>query len=249
LRIALAAFALVGCGRLGFSPGELDGAVGDGTSDGDACTRQLCDGFESPTLAPIWDTTGAAPGSVTIDTSVAHTGASSVRFSIASLPAPNTGQRSYITEYTTLALGSPTVHVRAFVRLSALPAAGNNAEMMIATEHVSDNENSIFLMAASTTLYNQWSDSSSSNGTPAPTNTWFCVLWRVTRATTMTGSMEMGGDIPPRTMMNIQTEGPTLTSLTFGLTLFAMLQPTPQPAFDMWLDDLLIDDAPLTCSE
>jgi hypothetical protein len=247
LRGALAALAVVGCGRLGFSPGDQpDGAVADSDA---ACTRQLCDDFESPALAPIWDTTNAAAGSVTIDTSVAHTGASSVRFSIASLPAPNTGMRSFIAEYTTLALGSPTVYVRAFVRLSGLPAAGNNVEMMMATETVTGNENSVFLMDDQIALYNQWSDSTSSNGMAAPTNTWFCVLWRVTRATTMTGSMEIRGDIPPRTMVNIQTEGPQLTSMIFGLTLFAMLQPTPQPAFDMWLDDLLIDDAPLACSD
>lgn len=247
MRLVLAAVLLTGCGRLGFDAGTLgDGSLG--ASDATVCTQQLCDDFEAAALAPVWNIATTGSGNVMLDTTVAHTGSSSVHFQIPALAA-GVGSRAEIREAQTLALGSTTFYVRAFVRFSDLPAGTNRIEIMRASETQTAREDAVFLMPASLALYNQWIDGTRYNNSLPPANTWLCLLWRVTRATTATGSMDLGGDVATASYANIQTEGPTLDVMLFGLSLYGGNQADPQPALDIWLDDLLVDDAPLTCSD
>src|ERR1043165_3185040 len=69
-----------------------DATTGDGPSlDGTtaACAAaNVCDGFESATLDPLWTTSGT----ITIDTTVAHRGLQSIK---AHTPLRNAGQAGY----------------------------------------------------------------------------------------------------------------------------------------------------------
>jgi hypothetical protein len=68
-----------------------------------------------------------------------------------------------------------------------------------------------------------------------------CLLWSVTRATTATGQVALAGDIGPVIRDDVQTDSvPGLGGSNLTAT---------QPAYELWIDDILIDDAPLTCFE
>jgi hypothetical protein len=258
VRLLLAAVLVAGCGRIGFSPGETrDGAIaGDddaardassATGDAVPCAHQLCDDFESATLAPVWMMYAANSGTATLDTTIAHSGASSLKFSIPAVASGGSHEAIYQTE--TLAIGSPTFYVRAFVRFSVLAATNNRMELIYISEQTNGFEDAVFLEDSGLALYNEWSDATVFNGSIPPTNTWLCVTWRVTRATDLSGSMALAGDVPPASQPNIQTEGPTVDAMGFGVHLYGPNQGSPQPALDMWLDDVLIDASPLACSD
>lgn len=258
MRLALAAVLITGCGRFGFGAaadrrdGALagdDDAARDAISDGTAtaCAHQLCDGYESMTLSSVWTPYEVNGGVVVVDNTVAHTGSSSVKLSIPAVASG--GSHAGIYQTDTLAIGSPTFYVRAYMRFSAVAATNNRMELMYISEQTNGREDAVFLEDAGLALYNQWSDNTVFNGAVPPTNTWLCVLWRVTRATTTTGSMALSGDVPLASQPNIQTEGPPVDVMGVGVHLYAANQGSPQPALDLWIDDVLIDASPLTCSD
>jgi hypothetical protein len=241
---------MTACGRLRFdgvgqgAPPDSADAQGRDGADARFCAYQLCDDFEAPALASGW--TPSATG-VSLDSTVSHTGTSSVHFRTPFL-GPNIGDTARLTETATIALGT-SVYVRAFMRFGALPAVNNYGPILSVAENVGDFEDSVLLRATSLDIYNQWSDTAASNGAAPPLDTWLCVLWSVTRATTTTGAITLGGDLAPATLANVQTDGPPLTWLVVGITFYAPEQPSSQPAIDLWVDDVLVSDAPLSCTD
>jgi len=251
VRLALAAVLLTGCGRLSFDA-RGDGSVNgdddgprDSVADAKVCTQLLCDAFEAPALAPIWTPFMAANATVMLDPTMAHGGASSLHFHLPAT-ASNVGSRALINQASTLP--SP-IYVRAFVRLTAVAALNNRIELMLVAENTTNQENAVMLMNNGLAVYNQWTDGTINNAALPPTNTWLCLTWHVARATTATGSLTLAGDVPPAGLSNVPTDGPALEVMGFGLVLYGQNQPSAQSALDLWLDDLIVDDAPVTCSD
>jgi hypothetical protein len=240
---------LAACGRVGFervvSQGD-DAAAGDGPggdSGGPACLPSylLCDGFEQPAFAGIWSVnTGAV-----LDHAIAHRGTSSVRMSV---PGVAVGMNRYVVLGQTTTLATPgVVHVRAWIRLSALPL--DNMELITAAQP-SANEDALFVVPGALAVYAQWNDVSVDNGTPPPTGTWMCVLWTVTRATTNTGILSLAGDPPGVTMTNEKTDGmPPVSEMDFGPGFSSTSVTVTQPALDVWFDDVIISTTPVTCAD
>jgi hypothetical protein len=242
---------VVACGRVGFD-GPADARIDDGIDariddgiDATACAYQLCDDFEGDALASVW---GAPTGTVAVDSSVSHSGVSSVHFHTPAVGS-NTDLRASITDTSVIALGSAELHVRMFMRFAGVPATNNEGPILSTAESVTDFENSIILRPAELALYNQWNDSSTGNAMPVPTDTWLCVLLTLDRSTTTSGALALGGDVAPITMPNIQTDGPPLTWLSFGIIMYAARVQANQPALDVWMDDLLVADTELSCSD
>jgi hypothetical protein len=134
--------------------------------------------------------------------------------------------------------------------VSALPANPNALELILFYVPVANIEVSMFggirlsrSTASSTVL-------SATSASPLPVDTWVCLLWSVTRATTATGQVALAGDIGPVIRDDVQTDSvPGLGALSVGLHWFGSNLTATQPAYELWIDDILIDDAPLTCFE
>jgi len=238
--------AIAGCGRFGFDdrPSDAPAPVIDTASDAaPACAYQICDGFEAPAVAPVWTPMGA----VAIDNTFAHTGASSVHVHTVAL-APNGADAAFIRETATLAQSTP-IYVRAFLRFGGLPSTNDYGPIMHVYESTNDFEDSLMFSDSALSVYTQWNNANMSTSSPPPLNTWVCVLWSVTRATTATGSVTLGGDVGSLTLTNVPTEGPALTALDIGLIFYSTQTPTAQPALDLWIDDVLVSDTPLTCAD
>jgi len=258
--VAWVVVLVAACGRFGFdghssgkSDARADDAPGadvrpaDGAADLDAfvCPYELCDSFEADTFDPVWT---PRPGA-SVDTGTAHGGAHSAHFQLSALTA---GQMGYVQigQSSTLPLGDTTFYVRAWVRLGSLPAAGNGMELMTAEQTGGANEDAVFVHTTTLDLYEQWTDSGQATTSPAPTGTWFCILWSVTRNTAATGSQTLDGDVGPSMLNNVPTDGtPAIDRMGFGIGFAGPNVSNPQPAMEVWIDDIVISSTPITCTQ
>jgi hypothetical protein len=223
----------------------MDRPVGDG-APGCSAEYELCDDFEGGAFnTAIW-TVG---GGCTIDTTFGHTGSSSFH---AHSQALGSGKEGYfdISETKTLALDDPTFYVRVWVYVQALPA--NNMELVAADQPSSGNsyEDGLFIDPTNIGVYSQFSDQTQTSAGPAPVGTWFCAIWTVVRTTADTGSLALGGGVGPISLVDVQTDGsPPLNYMEFGIGFAGSTDINNQPAMDVWIDDVIVNNSPITCAD
>lgn len=257
---ALWVVVVAGCGRFGFGHSGDDDVVGDGPrGDGligdipgddaaQVCPNGLdiCDGFEGASI----DTSVWMPDAmVTLDTTRAHRGVKSIHVH---MPAFSAGTNNYQTlnETKTIMMGATTFYVRAWLWLSALPAGQNGMEL-ISAERPGSGGDYVFVFSDSTHVYTQFGLDQSVAMQTVPTASWFCVLFKVVRSTTTTGSLDLSGvGVPTLTLPNVQTDGTQpMTIITMGIGFSGTNVPVAQPALDMWIDDVIVHSSPVTCAD
>jgi hypothetical protein len=236
-----------GCGRFGFGA-SIDAHNGD--VDGEsvpACkpSYELCDGFEGVDFDPVWTTSSH---NISLDSTIAHRGGQSMHVFSDPVAAGNGGEFS-LDETTTLALNDPTFYVRAYVRLSAQPL--NHMRVINAAQmSTAPNEDGVFVNPGEMTVFSQFSELTQSTNESPPTNSWFCVLWTVHRSTTNGGSLTLAGDPPMINLSNTPTDGtPPISILGFGIEFSATTQLVDEPRVDVWIDDVIVANAPITCAD
>lgn len=243
------------CGRFAFDPlatGDAGGVLGDGTTDAPAyvCPARfaLCDPFETAALDPAWE----AFGVVTHDTSTAHRGTGSLRFSMAATQ-PGTLNGIYLLHRSSLISAAAQLWVRGWYRMSpsGIPLSTNALEILSVGQSGGLGEY-VFLRAANTQLYSQFDMSSAGNNTPVPIDTWFCLVWHLTFSTTGTGTMSLTSDVlPPVTITSADTQGsPPVDYLAIGPYFSSTNADVMQPPFDLWVDDVIVDATQaITCAD
>jgi hypothetical protein len=137
------------------------------------------------------------------------------------------------------------------VRFGALPVGTNGLELLV-TEQTTAMPNGDFLFIRSTheTLFSQFSNMVVSNATPPPVDTWLCILWSVARATTAVGTIDLEADLGTLILPAQITDGvPPISSVGFGVGFSGPNVAAAQPALDLWIDDVIVNDTPLTCAD
>lgn len=254
---SLLVVAAAACGRLGFTeaiPSDGAGGTGDGSqgSPGDGaqqvtCGQQfdICDGFETGVDTTLWM---LDPGA-TLDTAFAHRGGASIRIHTNAF-GPNQSSYTSIVESRTLANDPMTFWVRAWFYLSTLPAGENGMELITA-ERPGNAGDYVFVRRTRTSVYAQYDGGVRDAMAAAPTATWFCAVFKVVRDSGSAGSLELFGDLPALTLDSAQTDSATqpMQVVTLGAGFSASNVLDAQPAFDLWIDDVIIHSAPVTCSD
>jgi hypothetical protein len=71
------------------------------------------------------------------------------------------------------------------------------------------------------------------------------------RSTTTTGSLTSSGDLAALTLPGVKTDSSTspMTNLFLGMGFSSSNVPVAQPALDLWIDDVIVDAAPVTCAD
>lgn len=260
MRAVLCLAFLAACGRFGFSghdgmatDGALtDGVLGDGIADGTgdaasaACPMglDLCDGFETG----IDTTTWTLDTNVTRDTTFAHRGSASIHVHMPAFGA-NTGSYQTMSETKTISAGATTFWIRGWFWLSALPATGNGMELITA-ERPSSAGDYVFVFSDSTHVYSQFGGTSQIAMTTVPVGSWFCAIFKVVRSTSTTGSLELSGDAPSLLLSNTKTDAAqAMTTINIGIGISSTNNPLAQPAFDLWIDDVIVHTSAVTCTE
>ncbi len=244
-RARLLVLALAGCGRLGFDAEvSSDARAADGRP-GTSCAFDLCDGFEGEAIdSSLWT---LDPG-VTRDGSVAHRGSASARMHLDARAKAN-GATAVVSETRSLA-SSRELWVRGWFRLSALPAAGNEVEVIgLAQSTTATSVHAVFVQADQAGFTLQPGISASTMVT-RPTDTWFCLVWHAKLASS-DGAIDLESDLfDGASATGGQTDTvPPISVLRFG----ARLEPTrvvaDQPALDVWVDDVIVHSAPVSCAD
>jgi hypothetical protein len=267
VRWVLAACALAGCGRYAFDDrsdaavtGGHDAAIADASDaaampdafdEAAACSGfALCDSFEGSSFAPVW----MLPSGVTLDATHAHRGLQSAH---SHMPALATGQMGVAQLGESRTLGGTTVpatfYVRAWFFLAALPAGNNRLEIIsVVSDVASATGDYMFVHSDDTVIYTQEDALDDRAGGPPPTNTWFCAVFRVTRGTNGTGSLALTSDVIPALSSPAATTDSLATPIRqiwLGMELAGTNVFDPQPALDLWVDDVIVDTRPLTCED
>ncbi len=246
LRAGLLVLAVAGCGRLGFEAASIDLDAGERGADAalTPCAFELCDGFEAGALdTSLW----TIDPMVTRDTAVAHRGTASARMHVDAI-APNETAAATLSESRTLA-SSRELWVRGWFRLSALPASGNELDVIaLAQSTAADAAHSVFV-AADQVGFRLPSGIAASTMIALPIDTWFCLVWHV-RLAASGGAVDLSGELfDGGSATGGQTDTvPPISVLRLGIRFAAPQVTVQQPPLDLWLDDVLVDSAPLTCA-
>ena len=234
----------------GYRYGELSGPAAN------ECVTQVmptcqpsylvCDGFEGTSLDAKW----TPDGPTTIDTTVAHRGSSSLHLHTNALAVGATAQ-SRVAEQVTLANRAPTVWARAWMRVSQLPLSTNVMEVADTEQSGGTGGNYLLVRANDIALYSGFDTRVSGGSVQVPTNSWFCVIWKIDRAITATGSLALDGDpFTPFTLANVVTDNTNAIATTrFGISWVAPNVDVAQPAVDLWIDDIITSNAAVTCAD
>ncbi len=248
----VASVACAGCGRVGFDtrPGDHDtdeGGHGDASAPGSCAGFDLCDRFETDQLAAVWTVAGTAVH----DTTQAHRGSGSVHFTLPAV-SPQNDAGSFLTETATLAgasTESTELWVRAWVRIGALPQAGNNLELLSLDQQGPPRFGDfVFVKSGETDVYSQFDDTVVAIPAAMPTNRWVCLIWHVVRNTN-SGMLQLGGDLGSASLAATTDGVPAVSALALGPNFSKTNLTVAQPALEVWIDDVIVHHAALTCTD
>jgi hypothetical protein len=253
--LAIAAIC-AGCGRFGFgadvdaatggSGGGSDAGSGSATGSdsggGPSCDGfDLCDQFEDSVLSSVWETYGAVTHST-----LAHRGAGSVHFSV---PAVAAGGMSgaLIREKMTLGTATPAFWVRVWVRFGALADVQNHLEFLSADEFTGGGLGDyLFTEADSTDLYSQFDNHTAFLPMAIPLDTWTCLIWHVAPND---GVMDLDGDLGSSSFSGTTNGTPPISVIEIGPNLDPTNVAVDQSGFEVWVDDVIVHHAAVTCAD
>jgi hypothetical protein len=208
----------------------------------------FCDGFEGPGIASHWVTILQVGGSVSIDTSRAYRGSSSLHLHNDAIASGNSD----------VALGESQTfashfYLRAFVYVPSGfdPSTGD----IFFTEQNASPYEGITL-----NLYNgsfETNDTIPGGGeknstTPMPTNTWVCLEWNVQLGTSSgspNGSTALGVGASGTLANNLSGAQPLFSSTPINTIGLMLIGGAGAPARDVWMDEVIIDTQPIGCTK
>jgi len=246
------------CGRLGF---DLDVAHGsDGAPPGDGspgggdgpdafvstvCTGFICDDFEGATLDARWAIDTSA-GSGELDTTHAHSGTQSVRLTTNAIASSTTD--AYALLHTTMGLPytgrlyarvweyipspMPTTPIDQIVDFSNF--AGQGISACARDGYYVDNDYTSTLYAESTTA-------------TVILDAWFCIQLEIPSGTSGATYISINGTQVADLTLTKPTVQPQPQQVFIGTEWPGTI--ASQPAFDVWIDDVIISTSPTTCEQ
>ena len=239
----------LGCGRLSFDPLATD-SVSDAASDAEIplnCTgRIICDGFEGATFAPNWNQQ-TSNGTVTIDSLKVHRGARALHAHTDAGIAGDS-RKAELLDSTQLPTNANAriLYARMW---GYFPSPYPNAyNQYITYANTSGNG---FAMGARnlniTTNHFSAVDFGESTSTQLPRDRWVCLQFEA--PTNQTGTIRAFIDGIEVTDIALPVTPPeaTMTQLYIGLDWSGLAMTIP--AFDAWFDDIIVDDAPISCTD
>jgi len=222
-----------GCGRIAFDP------LGD-------CAFDMCTSFEGPNVDPGW----VGAGILDFDYTLPRTGSKSLRLT-QTATSPGTESGSYFGVSGAYVTNARQLYARVWMMISANPVASNTLDVAKVIYYDGVGE-FVYLRNDDLELFNQFDNQQVAAGAAVPVNTWFCLNWHVVLATGATGSSTLETDLfPPLSIANSITNGsPPGNQLLFGPHFSAANIQVMNPAFALWVDDIIIDDSrPISCDD
>jgi hypothetical protein len=256
-RLRLLVLLVAGCGRLQFEShgtgdaGSADARRADAAADGvlaTTCgtfTSQECDGFEGSSVDPKW-TLDTANGSITIDTTRAYRGSSSVHLHI----DPTTGSSN--PRATLYGVGGlqPAITGRIYFRVwmwIATPLTPTIFNQMINAANTAGQGISMGSRNGVLANNNYTDTTYAESATALPFDRWTCLQFEMPSNTTGDIRMFVDGTELTDATLTKTTAQPAPSHVFMGLEWVG--SPTGYPAADAWMDEMVIDTSPTTCAQ
>jgi hypothetical protein len=211
----------------------------------------LCDDFEA---GAIDTTTWSDDGNEKLDAVHVHRGAQALH---ATNPAVvlNTGMAgAELVERKTFAtMTGNTLYVRIWAFVPTAPVSGNDERLFAVQQDGAQYYGmGAFFTATDVTLDDWYAGLTASSTTPPTYGQWACyrsqiVIDPISGSFALTGVNTPSVTIPSPAPTQIAPGTAPLGQVAIGP--YTQHPPNPQPAFDMWIDDVIIDDHPVDCSD
>ena len=204
----------------------------------------FCDDFEGATLSKSWAVTTTAD----IDPTVSHRGHNSVHLRTKAVGTATEINTQIIESISFKNFTASHFWVRVWV-LATKPPSGNNLMRFIAAEQTLDPFDGLGGFLSPNVLHlENWIANASQDSFTAPTyNGWVCYELRVELSTGAGGLITLAaGDMvqtPP--VVGRNQPNPPLGQISLGAYMTATT--TAQPAWDVWLDDVIVDNQAIGC--
>jgi hypothetical protein len=251
VRVACLVVVSLGCGRLSFDPlVTATDASTDVLQDAEIplnCTgRIICDGFEGTNLAPNWNTQTAS-GTVAIDTMRSHRGGRALR-AHTNAGISGDSRKAEIVDTTQLPTNAtprilytrmwgyfPSPHANAYNQyITYANTSGNGFAMGDRNLNITTNHFDAVAFGESGT-------------TQLPRDRWVCLQFEAPTNQTGTVRAFIDGNEVTDIALAVTAPEAAMTQLFIGID-WAGLSMTI-PAVDVWLDDLIVDDSPISCAD
>jgi hypothetical protein len=221
----------------------------DGAPDGASfsCAGwDLCEDFEGGAIGAAW----TVDPTVTVDSTLAHRGTHSARMHM-NADAIGQYEAGHIFETATLSPVPNETWVRAYVRLGALPT-GTNALELLSIQHAGGGPAGeyTFVRQGLFEIYVAPALATVTTSTSPATNAWYCLIFHVVFSTTNSGSLDLSGDAAAGISGTTTNDSTTpVDSLGVGPYLAGPNVADAQPAFDVWVDDVIVHHTAVTCAD
>jgi len=235
-----------------------DQADADGDGRGDACaggsvcssltTVPFCDDFESGFSMSRWRVSRSDATSlveVNNDARFVHRGTQSLHLQLAPVPAGGTGDVD-ISEIATFGAfaDATTFWARAWIWLPHPPMGPDEVRLFVA-DAMNTQGIGISVAGDHTTLDSWVPPGGSVKGAPPGFGEWTCYVWRVDLA----GALSLSGTEVPALGPLMTPVQPAEKLSELGIGPFFVNASVAQPAFDLYIDDVLLDTQPVTCDQ
>jgi hypothetical protein len=259
VREVLALMLVAACGRFDF-----DGRAHDAANNSDAMARDgntaigsdadvepacladyaICDGFEGTDFEPVWTVSSNA----TLDATVAHRGVQSLHVHTDAIAASD-GVNLGVVESSTFGDATEPLYIRAFVRFGSIPVDHMGVIEVSQTSAPAPNTDGVFETATGLVVYSQFTNTSDDTMLQPTLDAWTCLVFEIIRASDNTGKLALTGDDGGE-LDSVQTDGtPPLGELQLGIAFASSTDSDFQPALDLWIDDVIVANAPVSCAD
>jgi hypothetical protein len=249
--VLLACAALGGCGRWAFDPLDdgTDAASGGSDSmDPVACAAGVlaCDSFEQGLTTVGWNRI-TGNGAIDVDTTRAYRGTTSIHAHTNPIPSTTTTNPKAVLQ---LQQGLPitgTLHARLWIYIPS-PHSSSEFDQLINFTDASGDGISLGTRNGVITA-NDYTDTTYAESATAqlPVDRWACLQLSIPSGTTGTTRVYLDGAEVTDVALPKPTVQPEPTRVELGVQWVATV--SNWPATDLWFDDVIVDDQPITCAQ
>jgi hypothetical protein len=245
------------CGRFGFGASG-DAAHGDAATDADASTDAstdapavtdcagtlVCDPFD--TIGPAW-TVDTQSGTVTVDTTRAYRGTSSVHLHIDQVTTSTTNPRALLDTSPAALPITGTIYTRAWMYF-ATPMPTSPFAQLINFANLAGQGLSMGERNGAVTNNDYTTGGYMESATVAlPLGRWTCLQFEAPSGTTSTIRIFVDGAEVTDVALAISMAQPAPDHAYLGIEWVGTV--TSQPAYDAWMDEVIISASPTTCAQ
>jgi hypothetical protein len=208
-------------------------------------TFKICDGFETATLDARW-TSDLHGGTITVDTSRAYRGASSLHLHTDAAATAGFTPFANLVTYSTLPY-TTTAYARAWF---FFPSNYSSEFNQVLNFSESTGQGVAFATAGGHPILNDYSTPNSymqSATVTLPTNQWVCLSLSLSQTGTSGTVKQLVNDVEVSDTTFASAATPAMDHIYLGLDWVG--NPASFPATDLWMDEVVINDSPVGCAQ